>query len=91
MLFRCPACRTRRKDYGLFTKHLQTTGHRLCKCGGYHYSHRPGSPFCEHNPMSDVLLASRQGTPDHELEDIAMWCAWNKPGRMYKPGAACPF
>lgn len=88
MAFRCPSCRTRRKDYGLFTKHLQESGHRLCKCGGYHYSHRPGSPFCEANPMSDVLMASRYGTPDSELADIAAWCAWNKPGVVSK---VCPF
>lgn len=66
MLFRCPECRTRRRDCGLFTKHLKTTGHALCHCGGYHYAHRKGSPYCESNPMSDVWLASRQGTPDTE-------------------------
>lgn len=88
MLFRCPSCRTRRRDYGLFTKHLQESGHRLCNCGGYHYSHRPASPYCEANPMSDVLLASRQGTPDAELADIAAWCAFNKPVRV---STACPF
>lgn len=88
MQFRCPECRTRRADYDLFTKHLQQSGHKLCRCGGYHYAHRPGSPFCEQNPMSDVLLASRAGTPDHELADIAAWCAFNKPG---KASQVCPF
>jgi hypothetical protein len=89
MIFRCPECRTRRRDYGLFTQHLKTTGHALCHCGGYHYAHRPGSPYCEGNPMSDVLLASRYGTPDSELADIAAWCAFTKPGKV--SGAACPF
>lgn len=88
MLFRCPDCRTRRKDYALFTRHLQQSGHKLCGCGGYHYKHRPGSPYCEGNPMSDVLLASRQGTADDELADIAAWCAFNKPGRA---SVHCPF
>lgn len=90
MLFRCPECRTRRRDYGLFTRHLKESGHRICNCGGYHYSHRPGSPYCVGNPMSDVLIASRQGATDAELADIAEWCAWSKPGRAAR-GAACPF
>lgn len=88
MLFRCPSCRTRRRDYGLFTQHLKQTGHALCKCGGYHYQHRPGSPFCELNPMSEVLIASRNGEPDHVLREIAEYCAWNRPGKVMK---ACPF
>ncbi len=88
MLFRCPECRTRRRDYGLFTQHLKTTGHALCTCGGYHYAHRKGSPLCTANPMSDVLLASRYGVPDSELIDIAAWCAFTKPG---KAATACPF
>lgn len=88
MLFRCPSCRTRRRDYGLFTQHLKTTGHALCKCGGYHYAHRPGSPYCVANPMSDVRLADRQGEPDDVLADIAAWCAFTKPGQV---ATACPF
>lgn len=81
MLFRCPACRTRRRDYGLFTQHLRESGHMVCHCGGYHYAHRPGSPLCEKNPMSDVLLASRYGVPDDELLDIAAHCAFEKHGK----------
>ena len=90
MLFRCPACRTRRRDWSLFTRHIEATGHRLCNCGGYHYAHRPGSPFCESNPRSDVLLASRQGVPDDELLDIQADVAFSRPGRVYK-SQACPF
>lgn len=70
MTFRCPACRTRRADYGLFTAHVRATGHRLCKCGGYHYQHRPGSPFCVHNPMSELLEASRRGESEEVLAQI---------------------
>jgi hypothetical protein len=80
MLFRCPDCRTRRKDYGLFTKHIKSTGHTLCRCGGYHYQHRPGSKLCERNPLSDVHLAARTGATDEELDEIQMHCLWNKPG-----------
>lgn len=91
MLFRCPECRTRRRDYGLFIRHVKSTGHTLCNCGGYHYKHRKGSPFCEVNPMSAVLLASRAGTPDHECDEIALDIALTMPGRIYKQGAECPF
>lgn len=70
-LFRCPECRTRRRDYGLFTQHLTDSGHALCRCGGYHYSHRPGSPFCHQNPYSPALEASRAGVCDEEVEAIA--------------------
>lgn len=88
MLFRCPDCRTRRVSYALFTRHLQTSGHRLCNCSGYHYAHRPRSPFCHLNPMSAVNLASRSGTPDHELADIAAAVAFHEPGRVSRH---CPF
>jgi AMMECR1 domain-containing protein len=80
--FRCPECRTRRKDWGLFTQHLQDSGHALCGCGGYHFKHRPGSPFCERNPMSALLLAMRAGNcSDEELLEIEMDCAVFTPGR----------
>lgn len=88
MVFRCPDCRTRRVSYNLFTRHIQQSGHRLCHCGGYHYAHRPRSAYCDQNTMCDVNRASRAGTPDHELADIAAWCALNRPGRVSK---ACPF
>lgn len=86
--YRCPECRTRRKDHGLFTQHLRETGHRLCDCGGggnYHYAHRPGSPFCVSNPMRDVLLAQQfgAGITDEELQEIEVDCAWHKPGRPF--------
>lgn len=67
MMFRCPECRTRRRDHGLFTRHLAASGHKLCNCGGYHYSHRPGSPYCEVNPVSALLLADRYGANEQDL------------------------
>jgi len=88
MLFRCPSCRTRRQSYALFSQHLKTSGHKLCNCGGYHYAHRLGSPFCEANPMGDVYIAARSGCSDDELADIAALCAFEKPGYG---SAACPF
>lgn len=71
--FRCPECRTRRKDPALFTKHLQDTGHRLCICGGYHYAHRPGSPYCVKNPTSALHEASRHGADDADLVRAARY------------------
>lgn len=69
-MFRCPACRTRRKDYGLFTQHLKDSGHRACDCGGYHYRHRPGSPFCVQHPFVALNAAKRRGDDLHTLMDI---------------------
>lgn len=74
MLFRCPDCRTRRKDYGLFTRHLKQTGHKLCQCGGYHYSHRPGSTYCVRNPYAAVHEADRRGASDELLAEIRRYC-----------------
>lgn len=89
-LFRCPECRTRRRDFGLFTQHLRTTGHRLCRCGGYHYEHRVGSRCCEANPMSGMWLAARAGVEGAELLAIGIDIALSQPGRD-SSSAACPF
>lgn len=40
---------------------------RLCRCDGYHFTHRKGSPFCEHNPMGEYNRALRAGYEDEEL------------------------
>lgn len=94
-LFRCPECRTRRRDYGLFTQHLRETGHKACICGGYHYKHRPGSPFCVANPMSAALLASRYGASDSEVAEIALELslapAAKPPSAKPRRAMACPF
>lgn len=92
-LFRCPECRTRRRDHGLFTQHLRESGHKVCRCGGYHFEHRPGSPFCEHNPMSAAQLASRYGASDAEVAEIVLdlsLATRPKTHRTRRP-AACPF
>ena len=87
-LFRCPECRTRRRSHGLFTQPLRETGHRLCRCGGYHFEHRPGSPYCERNPMSAALLASRSGASDEEVFEIALEISLSTKARA---AVACPF
>lgn len=80
-MYRCPQCRTRRKSFKLFTQHLEDSGHKLCICGGYHYAHRPGSPYCVQNPMSEVLEASRRGEGIDVLLEIAAHCAWEYAGK----------
>lgn len=93
MLYRCPECRTRRRDFGLFTKHLRETGHKLCTCSGVAFSgglskHRPGTRCCIHHAMGAVHLAERYGASDEELLDIALEIVLTTPGRA---AVACPF
>jgi hypothetical protein len=88
---RCPECRTRRKDYGLFQQHLRSTGHRVCQCGGYHYGHRKGSPFCHHNPLAAIYHADRQGEPDEVLSMIADSLISDAPELTSKVQELCAF
>jgi len=71
-VYRCPECRTPRKSYELFVKHCLACPRKTCTCGGYHYAHRPGSPCCEHNPMSVLHSAARAGEPPEVLDDIRL-------------------
>lgn len=82
--FRCPACRTRRTSFIKLIEHCAAKKHTLCTCGGYHFAHRPGSPTCVENPMSDVHVALRgSGVTEDELLEIEMHCVWEKPGRPF--------
>lgn len=79
--FRCPECRTRRTSFVALVEHCRQHGHGLCTCGGYHFAHRPGSPYCERNPMAALRHAMRaDNCSDAELLDIEMDCAWHHPG-----------
>ena len=81
---RCPACRTRRTSFVALIEHCRVHGHKVCGCGGYHYAHRPGSPYCEQNAMSAVRIAARQeGITADELQEIEVDCAWEKAGRPF--------
>lgn len=71
-------------DYGLFTQHLRGSGHRLCNCGGYHYAHRPGSPYCHGNPMSIVRQAIREGATDEQVVEIEMDVLVSHPGKPFR-------
>lgn len=79
MILRCPDCRTRRTTRGLFTRHVQQTGHRPCWCSGYHYAHRPGSPLCEYNPLSALRLADRDGADEGDLIRCAQYLIGEAP------------
>ena len=84
MIYRCPECRTRRKDYSLFLQHLATSGHKLCDCGGYAWKHRAFSTYCRQNPQADVFHASREGVDGAELEDILLETVFVNKGRPMK-------
>lgn len=53
----------------------------LCRCGGYLFAHRPGSPLCSQNRYGDVRQALRGS--DDPLGVIAEW-AWDTPGTPMK-------
>lgn len=86
--FRCPECRTRRTSGAAMVLHMMQCKRQMCDCGGYHFRHRLGSGMCYENPASHVKHASRAGTPDDELLDVAASVAWHLPG---KPSKVCPF
>lgn len=80
--YRCPDCRTRRKSFDLFTRHLRESGHRACNCGGYEWGpHRPGSPCCDQHPAAAVHRAARQGATYEECWEIQMALVTETPGR----------
>jgi hypothetical protein len=78
-MYRCPQCRTRRKDYLLLVKHMVEAGHGLCTCGGYHYAHRSGSKHCAANPWSIYYEAERRGATKTELEELRLEIVMENP------------
>lgn len=87
-MLRCPVCRTRRVSFLSMLRHLSQWGHgAACKCGGYHYPHRPGSPCCVENSLAHVNRAIRAG---EELDpiDVMVERAWHGRGEI---GGECPF
>jgi hypothetical protein len=81
-MFRCPECRTRRANWHLFTKHIEEAQHKVCTCGGYHYPHRPGSPYCTRNAWSEYREAQRRDVDDDTLKDIVVHTAFETRGRV---------
>lgn len=86
--FRCPQCRTRRVDGLAMLLHVMKCTRPVCHCGSYAYPHRPAGGLCTLNPDVQVALASRAGTPDHELPDVADAVAFSMRGKAAK---VCPF
>jgi hypothetical protein len=62
-------------------EHIKATGHKLCTCGGYHYAHRPGSPYCEVNLFAAYFHAWRAGESQEVLDEIQVDIAWSAKGR----------
>lgn len=92
--YRCPECRTRRKDFDLFMRHIHESGHALCNCGhvsygGTGFPHRPGSPCCIHNPLSALWIAMRQGEGPEVLQEVAAWLVKTQPETASKVRALC--
>lgn len=83
-MIRCPACRTRRATYQSMQAHIASTGHTLCRCGGYHFAHRPGGGCCDLNTWGALRQAQRRGEPLDVQMDIAADIAWDKPGKEWK-------
>lgn len=68
---RCNHCRTRRATgTQIFMHLLQSPDCAPCTCGGYHFAHRRGSPYCEAHPDCDANRASRAGATDDEVKEI---------------------
>lgn len=40
-------------------RHQADHQHHFCHCGGYHFKHRPGSPYCHKNPLSPIRQVAR--------------------------------
>jgi len=74
-MYRCPQCRTRRKFWVDLVEHTRTAIHGVCRCGGYHYPHRPDSPCCEDNKLHVLNSAIRAGATRAEIEDIRLTLA----------------
>lgn len=92
MTLRCIVCRTRRATFAAMVEHTTESGHRRpCRCGGYHFPHRPGSPLCEQHPYvrrNRALSegASREDVLDAYLDDIFL--NTHQPTQKDSP---CPF
>ena len=88
---RCNHCRTRRTSIQLLFAHAAKSPEcKPCNCGGYHFTHRRGSPYCYENPMASFRHALRGCTSNEDELDILMDMALElKPTR--KENRECPF
>lgn len=77
---RCRSC-----GHTSFYADKERINRKACKCNGYHWSHRPGSQCCEHNPRVAVFRAYREGADEIDIAFYAL-----NPSQPL-PGNACPF
>lgn len=82
--YRCPECRTRRSTLALLKAHMVASGHRVCNCGhvsygGTGFPHRPGTPYCDSNPLSAMWQAQREGADAGALREIAEYINTSNP------------
>jgi hypothetical protein len=68
--------------------HMMACKRPTCSCGSYPYPHRPLSGLCTQNPDAQLLLASRAGTPDADLDDVWFTIVTSMPGKLARE---CPF
>lgn len=85
---RCPGCRTRRATFTSLVNHIAASGHRLCRCGGYHFAHRPCGGYCHQHEMATARDAARRGAEGEALATLIAEVAFDTPGRR---GQRCPF
>lgn len=89
---RCPVCATRRATFTSLLAHQAKSGHSgPCRCGGYHYPHRPGSPCCEENGYALFNRVKRAGAKGLALLDARIDSILHGKHKPTKKAAPCPF
>lgn len=58
---RCPSCGARKWMIDKYRVRRELGPRNTCYCGGYHFIHRKGSKYCEHNPNYEANWAERLG------------------------------
>ena len=87
---RCNECRTRRSCFTSLLAHRKAHPEcKPCNCGGYHFAHRPGSPYCYKNPNAELRHALRACEDDEAILDVLMDWALDNKGKPYT--GPCPF
>ena len=88
-MIRCNECRTRCASFVSLIAHRKAhPACRPCNCGGYHFPHRPGSPYCYQNPKAALRHALRRCDNDEEILDVLVDMAWEPGVPSFEP---CPF
>lgn len=92
-MLRCKGCRSRFSSFTSLIEHERRTKHKLCNCspsasfpGGYHFVHRPGSRYCQQNPLCDYWIALKEGASKEQLIEILVEWAWAGKGLLSRGG-----